>query len=157
MVTEEGLAGRPLDLDDLLILRAWWDNGALSLEDAARIVQKAPREVRSKMDDLMSRNLQSKRVELSSIGISDAFGTGTLTVLPPSRITHEARRALAEQILVFVERKGSISRAEAASSFQISIDQAYRTLQQLVKNGKLRKIGKTGSSVQYELNAKTRE
>ncbi|MHB1564573.1 MAG: hypothetical protein ACYCXP_10875 [Leptospirillum sp.] len=30
-------------------------------------------------------------------------------------------------------------------------------LQQLVKNGKLRKIGKTGSSVQYELNAKTRE
>jgi len=86
MVTEEGLAGRPLDLDDLLILRAWWDNGALSLEDAARIVQKAPREVRSKMDDLMSRNLQSKRVELSSIGISDAFGTGTLTgtaIIPP--------------------------------------------------------------------------
>ncbi len=45
MVTEEGLAGRPLELDDLLILRAWWDNGALSLEDVARIVQKSPREV----------------------------------------------------------------------------------------------------------------
>ena len=157
MVTEEGLAGRPLDLDDLLILRAWWDRGALSLEDAACIVQKPPREVQRRMDDLKRRNLQSKRVELSSIGISDAFGTGTLTVLPPSRITHEARRALEEQILVFVERKGAISRAEAASSFQISLDQAYRILQQLVKKGKLRKIGKTGSSVQYELNAKTRE
>jgi ATP-dependent DNA helicase RecG len=149
MVTEEGLAGRPLDLDDLLILRAWWDNGALSLEDAARIVQKAPREVRSKMDDLMSRNLQSKRVELSSIGISDAFGTGTLTVLPPSRITHEARRALEEQILVFVERKGSISRSDAASFCQISDDQAYRLLQRLVGKGKLRKIGRAGRFVQY--------
>ena len=157
MVTEEGLAGRPLDLDDLLILRAWWDRGALSLEDAACIVQKPPREVQRRMDDIKRRNLQSKRVEFSSIGISDAFGTGTLTVLPPSRITHEARRALEEQILVFVERKGAISRAEAASSFQISLDQAYRILQQLVKKGKLRKIGKTGSSVQYELNAKTRE
>ena len=104
MVTEEGFAGRPLELDDLLILRAWWDNGALSLEDVARIVQKSPREVQEKMDELRRRNLQSKRVELSSIGISDAFGTGTLTVLPPSRITHEARRALEEQILVFVER-----------------------------------------------------
>ncbi|MHB1730568.1 MAG: hypothetical protein ACYCVG_06340 [Leptospirillum sp.] len=39
----------------------------------------------------------------------------------------------------------------------MSLDQVYRILQQLVKKGKLRKIGKTGSSVQYELNAKTRE
>ena len=157
MATEEGLAGRSLDLDDLLILRAWWDRGTLSMEDAARIVQKSPREIQEKMDDLKHRNLQSKRIELSAKGISDAFGSASITVLPPSRITHETRKGLEEKLLSFAERKGSVSRAEAASFCLISPDQAYRILQQLVKKGKLRKIGKTGSSVQYELNTKTRE
>ncbi len=157
MVTEEGLAGRSLDLDDLLILRAWWDRGTLSLEDAARIVQKSPREIQGKMDDIKRRNLQSKRIELSAKGISDAFGSASITVLPPSRITHETRKGLEEKLLSFAERKGSVSRAEAASFCLISPDQAYRILQQLVKKGKLRKIGKTGSSVQYGFNTKTRE
>ena len=157
MVAEEGLAGRPLDLDDLLILRAWWDRGTLSLEDAARIVQKSPREIQEKMDDLKRRNLQSKRIELSAKGISDAFGSASITVRTPSRITHETRKGLEEKILSFAEKKGSVSRAEAASFCMISPDQAYRILQQLVKKGKLRKIGKTGSSVQYGFNTKTRE
>lgn len=157
MVTEEGLAGRSLDLDDLLILRAWWDRGTLSLEDAARIVQKSPREIQEKMDDLKRRNLQSKRIELSAKGISDAFGSASITVRTPSRITHETRKGLEEKILSFAEKKGSVSRAEAASFCMISPDQAYRILQQLVKKGKLRKIGKTGSSVQYGFNTKTRE
>jgi DeoR/GlpR family transcriptional regulator of sugar metabolism len=53
-----------------------------------------------------------------------------------------------------VEKKGSISWAEAASSCQISLDQAYRLLQQLVKKGKLRKVGGAGRAVQYELKNK---
>ncbi len=157
MATEEGLAGRSLDLDDLLILGAWWDRGTLSLEDAARIVQKSPREIQEKMDDLKRRNLQSKRIELSAKGISDAFGSASITVRTPSRITHETRKGLEEKLLSFAESKGSVSRSEAANFCLISPDQAYRILQQLVKKGNLRKIGKTGSSVQYELNTKTRE
>ncbi len=153
MVTEEGLAGRSLDLDDLLILRAWWDRGTLSLEDAARIVQKSPREIQGKMDDLMHRNLQVKRVELSAKGTSDAFGSASITVLPPSRITHEEGKALEEKLLAFVETKRSISRSDVASFCRISDDQAYRLLQRLVGKGKLRKIGRAGRFVQYGLQS----
>ncbi len=157
MVTEEGLSGRSLDLDDLLILRAWWDRGTLSLEEAARIVQKSSREIRGKMDDLKSRNLQSKRIEFSGESSSSAITTGTLTVLPPFRITHEMRKGLEEKLLAFAEKKGSISRAEATNFCQIKSHQAYRLLQHLVNEGKLRKIGGTGRAVQYELIMKTHE
>jgi ATP-dependent DNA helicase RecG len=157
MVAEEGLAGRSLDLDDLLILRAWWDSGSLSLEDAAHIAQKSPREIQEKMDDLKRRNLQVKRIELSANDNLELKDKASITVRAPSRITHETRKGLEEKILSFAERKGSVSRAEAASFCLISLDQAYRILQQLVKKGKLKKIGKTGSSVQYGFNTKTRE
>ena len=157
MVAEEGLAGRSLDLDDLLTLRAWWDRGTLSLEDAARIVQKSSREIQEKMDDLKRRNLQVKRIELSVTDNLEVKDKVSITVRVPSRITLETRKGLEEKILSFAERKGSVSRAEAANVCQISPDQAYRILQQLVKKGKLRKIGRTGSSVEYELKSKTRE
>lgn len=157
MVTEEGLAGRSLDLDDLLILRAWWDSGTLSLEDAARIVQKSPREIQGKMDDLKRRNLQSKRIELSANDNLELKDKASITVRAPSRITHETRKELEEKILSFAEKKGLISRAAATSFCLISPDQAYRILQQLVKKGKLRKVGGVGRAVQYKLITKTRE
>ena len=109
------------------------------------------------MDDLKCRNLQVKRVELSANDNLELKDKASITVRAPSRITHETRKGFEEKILSFVEKKGSISRAEAASFCLISPDQAYRILQQLVKKGKLRKIGKTGSSVQYGFNTKTRE
>ncbi len=149
MVTEEGLAGRQLELDDLLILRAWWDSGTLSLEEAARIVQKPPREVQGRMDDLKRRNLQVKRVEFSGESISVGSAAGSITVLSPSRITHEEGKALEERLLAFVQTKRSISRSDAASYCQISDDQAYRLLQRLVEKGKLRKIGRAGRFVRY--------
>ncbi len=151
MVTEEGLAGRSLDLDDLLILRAWWDGGTLSLEDAARIVQKSSREIQGKVNDLKRRNLQSKRIELSANDRLELKDQAFITVRSPSRITHETRRGLEEKLLAFVETKRSISRSDAASFCQISDDQAYRLLQRLVAKGKLRKIGRAGRFVQYGL------
>ena len=151
MVTEEGLAGRSLDLDDLLILRAWWDGGTLSLEDAARIVQKSSREIQGKMDDLKRRNLQSKRIELSANDRLELKDQASITVRSPSRITHEEGKKLEEKLLAFVETKRSISRSDAASFCQISDDQAYRLLQRLVAKGKLRKIGRAGRFVQYGL------
>ena len=151
MVTEEGLAGRSLDLDDLLILRAWWDGGTLSLEDAARIVQKSSREIQGKVNDLKRRNLQSKRIELSANDRLELKDQAFITVRSPSRITHETRKGLEEKLLAFVETKRSISRSDAASFCQISDDQAYRLLQRLVAKGKLRKIGRAGRFVQYGL------
>ena len=149
MATEEGLAGRSLDLDDLLILGAWWDRGTLSLEDAARIVQKSPREIQEKMDDLKRRNLQSKRIELTAKGISDAFGSASITVRTPSRLTSKEWMVLEERVLGLAKKKGLISRSDAVSFCQISDDQAYRFLQKLVDKGKLKRVGKAGRFVQY--------
>ena len=157
MVTEEGLAGRSLDLDDLLILRAWWDGGTLSLEDAARIVQKSSREIQGKVNDLKRRNLQSKRIELSANDRLELKDQAFITVRSPSRITHETRKGLEEKLLAFAEKEGSISRAKATSLLQIKSHQAYRLIQQLVEEGKLRKIGEVGRAVQYEFKAKKHE
>ncbi|MHB1287428.1 MAG: ATP-binding protein [Leptospirales bacterium] len=157
MATEEGLAGRSLDLDDLLILRAWWDRGTLSLEDAARIVQKFPREIQGKMDDLKHRNLQVKRIELSVNDNLELKDKASITVRTPSRITNETRKDLEEKLLAFAEKEGSISRAKVTSLLQIKSHQAYRLLQQLVEEGKLRKIGEVGRAVEYEFKAKKHE
>nr|EES53630.1 MAG: putative transcriptional regulator [Leptospirillum ferrodiazotrophum] len=157
MLTEEGLAGRSLDLDDLLILRAWWDGGTLSLEDAARIVQKSSREIQGKVNDLKRRNLQSKRIELSANDRLELKDQAFITVRSPSRITHETRKGLEEKLLAFAEKEGSISRAKATSLLQIKSHQAYRLIQQLVEEGKLRKIGEVGRAVQYEFKAKKHE
>ena len=156
MVAEEGLAGRPLDLDDLLILRAWWDSGPLSLEDAARIVQKSPGEVQGKLDDLKRRNLHVKRIELSATDSLEFKDKASITVRIPSRITNETRKILEEKLLVFVEKKGLISRAEVASFLHISDDQAYRLLLKLVEKGKLAKVGEVGRAVQYNLHKERR-
>ncbi|MHB8368330.1 MAG: ATP-binding protein [Leptospirales bacterium] len=157
MVTEEGLAGRPLELDDLLILRAWWDNRTIFLEEAARIVQKPPREVQGRMDDLKRRNLQVKRVELSANDNLELQDRSSISVQPPSRITNEMRKGLEEKLLAFAEKKGSISRDEAANLCQIKTHQAYRLLQRLVEKGKISKVGGTGRAVQYEFKTKRHE
>ena len=157
MVTEEGLSGRLLDLDDLLILRAWWDSGTLSLEAAARIVQKSPREVRSRMDDLMSRNLQVKRVEISVRDNLELRDKVSITVRTPSRIRSTERMLLENKLLAFAETKGPISRADVVNFYHISDDQAYRILQGLVKKGKLTKVGGAGRAVRYELKTERRE
>lgn len=153
MVTEEGLAGRPLDLDDLLILHAWWERGTLSLEEAARIVQKSPGEVQGKMDDLKRRNLQVKRVELSANDNLELQDRASITVRTPSRLTSKEGKILEEKILGLTKKKGLISRSDAASFCQISDDQAYRLLQRLVGKGKLKKVGKAGRFVQYGLKS----
>ena len=153
MVAEEGLAGRPLDLDDLLILRAWWDRGTLSLEDAARIVQKPLREVRGKMDDLKSRNLHVKRVELFVYDILELKDKVSITVRAPSRLTSKERKVLEGKILGLAKKKGLISRSNAVSFCQISDDQAYRLLQKLVDKGKLKRVGKAGRFVQDGLKS----
>ncbi|MEC4683300.1 MAG: ATP-binding protein [Nitrospirota bacterium] len=153
MVTEEGLAGRPLDLDDLLILRAWWDRGTLTLVDAARIVQKSPGEIQGKLDDLKRRNLQVKRVELSFNDNLELQDKVSISVRTPSRLTSKERKVLEGKILGLAEKKGLISRSDAVSFCRISDDQAYRLLQRLVGKGKLKKVGKAGRFVQYGLKS----
>ena len=153
MVTEEGLAGRSLDLDDLLILRAWWDRGALSLDDAARIVQKSSWEIQGKMDDLRRRNLQVKRIELSVNDNLEIIDKASISVRTPSRLSFKEGKILEDKILGLAEEKGLISRSDVVSFCQVSDDQAYRLLQQLVSKGKIKRVGKAGRFVQYGLKS----
>ena len=153
MVTEEGLAGRSLDLDDLLILRAWWDSGSLSLEDAAHIAQKSPREVQGKMDDLKRRNLQVKRIELSANDNLEIKDKASISVRTPSRLSSKEGKIIEDKILGLAEEKGLISRSDVVSFCLVSDDQAYRILQKLVSKRKIKRIGKAGRFVQYGLRS----
>ena len=153
MVAEEGLAGRSLDLDDLLILRAWWDRGTLSLEEAAHIVQKSPREIQEKMDDLKRRNLQVKRIELSANDNLEIKDKASISVRTPSRLSSKEGKIIEDKILGLAEEKGLISRSDVVSFCLVSDDQAYRILQKLVSKRKIKRIGKAGRFVQYGLRS----
>ena len=104
------------------------------------------------MGDLKNRNLHVKRVELSAKDFLEISDKATLTVVSPSRITTKERKILEEKLLDFAEKKGSISRAEAVDLCRIKSDQAYRLLQQLVKKGKLRKVGGEEWDVPFSMN-----
>ena len=56
-----------------------------------------------------------------------------------------------QMVLQYVENHGSISRAETAELCLLSAPQAYRLLQSLVGNRRLRRTSKRGRNVRYEL------
>ena len=58
-----------------------------------------------------------------------------------------------QMVLQYVEKHGSVSRAEVAELCQISPPQAYRLLQRVEKKGLLSRSGSRGRGVRYEKRA----
>lgn len=153
LVAEESQADRPLALDELLLLNHLWLERRLATAEAAVRIQKPEGEARSRLQRLVEAGLVEPRGERKG-------RTWHLSAAAYRRLGDKAayvrQRGFEplqqkQMVLEFVEKHGSIGRAEAARLCQLSLPQAYRLLQDLVKKGLLCRSGPRGRSVRYEL------
>ncbi len=139
IVFEEAQAGRPLALDDLLILNEIWIERRLTTANAARLIQKPETDARTRL------------ARLTEVGLIEARGSG------PGRVYHLSStvyRRLGDKagyvrqrgfdavqheqmVLQYAQAHGRITRAEAAELCQLTSVQAKNLLKRLTQQGKL--------------------
>lgn len=69
----------------------------------------------------------------------------------------EMKQARKERILRELGEKKKVRAGEVADLFEVSEMTAFRYLEELEQEGKIRQIGKTGRSVHYELVSQTQQ
>lgn len=154
LVTAEGQAGRPLELDDLLLLNGLWLERRLTATQAVRLIQKPEAEARAVLEHLVEDGLVEVRGE-------HAARTYHLSASTYRRLGQEAayvRQRGSEpvqqeqMILQYVQAHGKITRRQAADLCRLSPFQASRLLSRLVRDGKLTPQGK-GKGTWYGLRS----
>ncbi len=150
-VAEESQADRPLALDDLLLLNHLWLDRRLTTAEAAALIQRPEGEARSRLQRLVESGLAESRGERKG-------RTWHLSAAAYRRLGDKAayvrQRGFEplqqeQMVLQYVEKHGSVSRAEVAELCQISPPQAYRLLQRLEKKRLLSRSGSRGRGVRY--------
>ncbi len=121
LVTEEGQAGRPLSLDELLALNSIWQERRITTHEAARLIQKPESEARAVLEHLVETGL----IEARGSGQSRAYHLSASTY---RRLGEEAAyvrvkgfegQQMEQMILDYVRAHGRITRREAAELCRI--------------------------------------
>lgn len=151
LVAEESQAARPLSLDDLLLLNHLWLERRLSTSEAAVVIQKPEGEARTRLQRLVEAGLVEARGERKG-------RTWHLSAPAYRRLGESAayvrQRGFEplqqeQMVLQFVEKHGSISRAQVAELCRLTLPQAYRLLQRLDNKGLVARLGTRGRTVRY--------
>lgn len=151
LVAEESQAQRPLGLDDLLLLNQLWLDRRLTTEEAARLIQKPEVEARGRLQRLVEAGLVEPRGERKGRSWHLSAAAYRRLGEKAAYVRQRGFEPIQQEQMVaqYVEKNGSISRAEAAELCQLSPPQAYRLLQVLVGKGLLANPHKRGRSVRY--------
>jgi ATP-dependent DNA helicase RecG len=143
LLVEESQAGRPLSLDDLLVLRRLRQEQRLTVSMATRYLQKPEDEARAVLQRLVDADLVAVRggrrgqmYHFSNTTVR-RLGVNTAPLRPERHETAEWE----QQVLDLVARRGRITRREAAAVCHISDLQARDLLSRLVRQGKLARRG----------------
>jgi len=156
LIAEENQAGRPLSLDDLLILNDLWLERRLSTADAARLIQKPEPEARARLARLVEVGLVEARGERRgrsyhlSAAIYRRLGdkAGYVRQRGFEPLQHE------QMVLQYARSHGRITRAEVAQLCQTSSAQARNILKRLIRKGLLSVAGSRRAAY-YEPRSKT--
>ena len=155
LVAEQADAGRPLILDDLLLLSRLLQDHHLKTPDAARAIQKREGEALARLESLVEMGLAEARGERSSrvwhlsaatyrrLGEESAYDR--LLGLEPLQQER--------MVLQYVGKHGRITRRRAADLCRLSSSQARDLLARLVRGGRLALRGR-GRGAYYEKMAK---
>lgn len=144
MVVEESQNRRELDLDELLILNALWQERTITTPEAAQLIQKNEETARS----VLNRLVESGFVEPRGVRKGRTWHLSAATYRrlgeKAAYIRQRGFEPLQQKqmILQYVEAHGRITRSEVAELCQISPFQASRLLDKLVQEKKLRRHGK---------------
>lgn len=154
LVVEENQAGRPLRLDELLVLNDLWQERRLTTREAAKLIQKSEPEARAVLERLVETGL----IEARGTGRGRAYhlsastyrrlGEGAAYV----RAKGFERQQMEQMILDYVRAHGRITRKEAAELCRIGPYQATRLLKRLVELGMLTPHG-VGKGCWYSLRS----
>ena len=144
LVVEESQAGRPLGLDELLLLNHLWQERRIDTPTAACLIQKSEAEARAVLERLVESGLLEARGERK--GRSYHLSAATYRRLGiPAAYVHQRGFDLLQQeqmVMQYVQAHGRITRREVVELCRMSPDQAYRLLTRLTREGKLIRHGK---------------
>ncbi len=151
MVTEESQAGRPLGLDELLVLNHLWLERRLTTEEVSTITQKPQADGRVCLQRLVEAGLIESRGERKGRTWHLSAATYRRLGETAAYVRQRGFEPIQQEqmVLQYVEKHGRITRREAAELCQLSPDQAYRLLQRMVEDGRLLRHG-TKKGARYE-------
>lgn len=148
---EESLAGRPLSLDDLLLVNELWLERRLTTAEAARLIQKPEADARTSL------------ARLVEVGLAEARGEGPGRVYHLSaavyrrlgdRVGYVRQRGFEplqheQMVLQYAQSHGRITRADAAELCQLTSVQARNLLKRMTQKGLL-VMSSSGRTAYYE-------
>lgn len=155
IVAEESQSGRALALDDLLLLNHLWLERRLTTAEASALIQKPEAEARSRLQRLVEAGLAESRGERKARTWHLSAATYRRLGDRAGYVRQRGFEPLQQEqmLLQYAQKHGSIGRTEAAELCQLSLPQAYRTLQRLVTKGLLEQLGRRGRAVRYRSKA----
>lgn len=150
-LTERRNDGKSFSLDDLLVLNDLYELRKADTKTLALTIQKPEREVLSTLHRLVEmgiveeRGARRGRLWHLAVDVYRQFGDRT------AYIRQRGFDAIQQQAMVeqYLKTHGKITRAEVAELCKISLPQAYRLLQALVKHGIAAIQGGKGRGVYY--------
>lgn len=139
LVLEEERGGRPLALDDLLILNYLWRERRITAPAAARLMQKPEAEARARLEALAesglaeARGMRKARAWYLSAATYRRFGA------PGGYIRQRGFEPLQQEqmVLQYAASHGRITRKDTAELCRIDLRQASRLLHRLTERGDL--------------------
>lgn len=135
LLVEEGQAGNPLGLDDILILNRLWLERRLTTVDVAHLIQKPEADARAALERLVERGLLESRGERKGrayhLSASSYRRLGEETAYVHLRGFEPLQQE--GMVLQFIQVHGGITRKKAAELCRISSAQARNLLARLVK------------------------
>lgn len=151
LLAEEGQAGRPLGLDEVLVLNHLWLERSLDTSEATRLIQKPEPDARAVLAHLVEAGLieakGAKRGRTYHLSAAAYRGLGNKAAYVRQRGFEPFQQE--QMVLQYARKHGRITREEAAELCRISPYQATRLLRRLVEREALNRFG-TKKGTWYE-------
>jgi len=156
MITEEGQAGRPFGLDELLVLNHVWLERRLTTEEVSAIIQKPQADARVCLQRLVEAGLIESRGERKGRTWHLSAATYRRLGETAAYIRQRSFEPIQQEqmVLQYVEKHGSIGRGEVAELCRLNPMQAYRLLKRLEKLRRIQRITGSTKGVRYGLPSK---
>ncbi len=151
VLREEERTGRPLPLDSLIILSRLRQERRLTTTDLAQSTQKTEPETRTTLEKLTEAGL----VEAHGAARGRSYTLSAKLYRKAGQKVQYIRQTgydsiqQEQMVLSYIEKHGSIRRAEVMDLCQITKDQAYKLLRRLKSSGYIVQIGTRKSAI-YE-------
>jgi ATP-dependent DNA helicase RecG len=143
LLATEGLRGRAMGLDELLILAGLWHRRQLAADDAAGLMQKPELEALRALQRLSDAGLVEElaRKNDRAWSLSDVAYRALAHRAPFATRSPLAPRQLEKKVMRYVKKHGRITRSPAAELCELGPYQTTRLLDRLVTAGQLRRHG----------------